>query len=497
MQTRIEKGRKPMNIRPEPGLTFDDVLLVPRRSPIRSRRDVSTACWLTGSREKETAIHLQIPIISANMDTVTESHMAIAMAQHGGIGMIHRFMTIAEQVECVQRVKRAESMVVENPISIRPNDTLQQARERMAEAEVGGLMVVDPEGVLLGILTARDVLLARDPLALVSELMTPRQRLVTAEAGETVEDARQRLFQHRIEKLPLVDEHGRLVGLITAQDIIKVQEHPDATKDERGRLRVGVAIGARPEDLERAAACVAAGADVLVIDIAHGHSDHTIAMVEQLKRRFARTPLIAGNVATPQGVSDLAQAGADAVKVGVGAGSICITRIVTGFGVPQLTAIADCAEVGHKLGVPIIADGGLRNSGDVTKALAAGASTVMLGNLLAGTDESPGAAVIRGGRRYKVVRGMASLSANIDRRTLEKGQISDEDWGEVVPEGVEAIVPYRGGVADTLYQLVGGLRSGMSYAGARTIEELWEAAEFIRITPAGQLESDSHDVSLV
>ncbi len=480
-----------MKIRAERGLTFDDVLLVPKRSSIRSRQDVATTGRLTRQ------IHLQIPVLSANMDTVTEARMAIAMAQHGGIGILHRFMTIAQQVDMVKKVKRAESMVVEKPLTIAPNATVEQARERMTEYDVGGLMVVDGQGQLVGIVTTRDVLLAQDGAALVAQVMTGREALVTSQPGESTEQARQKLYNNRIEKLPLVNGQGKLAGLITAQDLIKIQDHPNATKDERGRLRVGVAIGVRADDLERAGACVEAGADILVLDIAHGHSDHTINMVRRLKQEFPQTPVIAGNVATAQGVTDLAEAGADAVKVGVGAGSICITRIVTGFGVPQLTAIADCAEVGHRLDIPIIADGGIRNSGDLTKALAAGASTVMLGNLLAGTEESPGASVIRQGRRYKVVRGMASLTANVERRTLDKGQVSDEEWLEVVPEGVEAIVPYRGAVADTLYQLVGGLRSGLSYAGARSIEELWELAEFIQITSAGQQESGAHDVSTV
>lgn len=480
-----------MKIRPERGLTFDDVLLIPRRSAIRSRSDVSTAAQLT--RE----IRLEIPILSANMDTVTETRMAIAMAQQGGIGILHRFMTIEQQVEMVRKVKRAENMVVEKPLSIDPTASVDQARQRMAEYDVGGLMVLDEQGKLLGIVTTRDVLLARDGAAPVAQVMTPLERLVTSQPGETFDLARQKLHDHRIEKLPLVSAQGELLGLITAQDIVKVQDHPHATKDGRGRLRVGVAIGVRLDDLKRAGACVQAGADVLVLDIAHGHSNHTIEMVRRLKADYPHTPVIAGNVATAQGVIDLAEAGADAVKVGVGAGSICITRIVTGFGVPQLTAIGDCAEAGHKLGIPIIADGGIRNSGDVTKALAAGASTVMLGSLLAGTEESPGASVIRQGRRYKIVRGMASLTANVDRRSLDKGAVRDEEWLEVVPEGVEAIVPYRGAVADTLHQLVGGLRSGMSYAGAQTIAEFWQEAEFIQITAAGQHESGAHDVSTV
>jgi IMP dehydrogenase len=479
-----------MKLRAEMGLTFDDVLLVPRRSNIRSRSEVDTSTWLV------PGICMAIPIISANMDTVTETPMAIAMAQSGGLGVIHRFMTIERQADAVRRVKRSESFVVENPITIPPHATLEEARHKMVETDIGGLVVVDENGRLLGLLTTRDMLLAPNPTLLVEDVMTPRDRLVVAPADEPMDAARLALHTHRIEKLPLVDDENRVVGLITAQDIIKLQEHPNATKDSKGRLRVGIAVGVRSPDLDRAKACVQAGADVIVVDIAHGHADHVIEIVQALKKAFPDIPVIAGNVATPQGVRDLVSAGADAVKVGVGAGSICTTRIVTGFGVPQLTAIIECAQVGQELSVPIIADGGVRTSGDLTKALAAGASTVMLGSLLAGTDESPGASVVRNGRRYKVVRGMASLSANVARKEIEKlGEVDPDEWESIIPEGVEALVPHRGAVADILYQLVGGLRSGMSYAGAASIEQLWQNAEFIRITPAGEKESGSHDVS--
>lgn len=480
-----------MKLRVDQGVTFDDVLLVPKRSAIRSRKDVSTQTWLA------KGIRLHIPIVSANMDTVTEARMAIAMAQQGGIGILHRFMSAAKQVESVRRVKRAENMIVEQPLNISPDSTVQQARNKMVDADVGGLVVVDENQNLLGVVTTRDVMLAENQQALVSQVMTPRERLVVAGPGETMAQAREKLYQHRIEKLPLVDNNNKVVGLVTVQDIMKIQDHPAATKDSRGRLLVGVALGARTEELERAAVCADAGADVFVVDIAHGHSDHTLEMVRQLKKHFPKIAVIGGNVATADGVCDLADAGADAVKVGIGAGSICITRVVTGFGVPQLTAISDCAEAGQKLGVPIIADGGVRNSGDMVKALAAGASTVMLGSMLAGTDESPGAPVVRDGRRFKVVRGMASLTANVDRRTLDSGEVAEEDWADVVPEGVEAIVPVRGAVHDILFQMVGGLRSGLSYAGAHTIEELWENAQFIRITGAGMKESGSHDVSKI
>lgn len=481
-----------MNLRSEVGLTFDDVLLVPRRSAIRSRSAVDPSTWLVPD------IRLAIPIISANMDTVTEAAMAIAMAQAGGIGILHRFMPVERQAELVRKVKRAESFVVENPITIQPEANLIEARQKIADTQIGGLVVTDGTGRLLGMLTARDLLFAPDPLALVETVMTPRQQVIAARQDEPLDAARLKLHEHRIEKLPLVDDQDRLVGLITAQDIIKIQEHPQATKDTKGRLRVGVAIGVRIDDLPRAAACLEAGADVLVVDVAHGHTSYTMEMIKVLKQEFPTARVIAGNVATAEGVRDLAEAGADAVKVGVGSGSICITRLVTGFGVPQLTAVIDCAQAGREIGVPVIADGGIRTAGDITKALAAGASTVMLGSLLAGTDQSPGAAVIRDGRRFKVVRGMASLTANIARKEIGRAdELEPEEWIEVVPEGVEAVVPYRGSVMDILIQLLGGVRSGMSYGGARNLEELYENAEFIRITPAGWDESEAHDVNLL
>ncbi len=432
------------------------------------------------------------------MDTVTEASMAIAMAQAGGIGIIHRFMTIEQQAHMVEKVKRSESFVVENPITIRPDATLEQAKRLMDETHVGGLVVTDANGRLLGLLTERDILFTPDLSLCVQDVMTVRQRIISARADETLDDARLRLYEHRIEKLPLVNDEDHVVGLITARDIVKIQEHPLATKDAKGHLRVGVAVGVRQEDMARAEACIKAGADVLVVDVAHGHMDPVIEMVRRLKAAFPHTPVIAGNVATPQGVVDLAAAGADAIKVGVGSGSICITRVVTGFGVPQLTAVSECAEAARGLGVPVIADGGVRNSGDITKALAAGASSVMLGSLLAGTDEAPGAPVVRNGRRFKIIRGMASVTANVARKQVERGEeIDPEEWVEVVPEGVEAVVPHRGSVSEILIQMVGGLRSGMSYCGAATLEELYQQAEFIRITQAGRDESGVHDVSVL
>ncbi len=479
----------PLKLRPETALTFDDVLLSPRRSSIRSRHAVHTRTCFSRN------IALAAPIVSANMDTVTEFGMARAIARLGGIGVIHRFMTVERQASEVRRVKRTEGFMVERPYNLPASASVQDARDRMDELHIGGLVVVGESDEVLGLVTARDLMFERNAARPVTDVMTPRDRLVTVRSGTSMEQARDILHEHRIEKLPVLDPDGRLQGLITAADIAKQEHWPDATKDSRGRLRVAAAVGVRSSDMARAAACVDAGADALVVDIAHGHSDPALDMVRALKARFPQVDVVGGNVASAEGVRDMVAAGADAVKVGVGAGSICITRIVTGFGVPQLSAIADCADAGQALGVPIIADGGIRTSGDITKALAAGASTVMLGSLLAGTDESPGANVVRNGQRYKVVRGMASLTANIDRQEIELGhEVDADDWERVVAEGVEAMVPMRGPVKDIVYQLVGGLRSGLSYAGATSIAELWANAEFVRITSAGKAESGAHDV---
>jgi IMP dehydrogenase len=480
-----------LRVRSEPGLTFDDVLLVPKRSHVYSRGDVSTATRLT------PRIPMAIPIVSANMDTVTESQMAVAMARRGGIGIIHRFMTAEREADEVRRAKRAESHTVEAPHTIEPEATAKRANELMARRGIGGLVVVDTEDHPIGILTRRDLEFAGDA-EIVAALMTPADRLVTAPVGTSLEEARRILHERRIEKLPLVDGAGRLAGLITTKDIMRLSQHPEATKDRKGRLRVGAAVGVRPGFLERAEMLLAAGADAIVVDIAHGHSDSAIETVRELRRRFGAIDIIAGNVATAEGTRDLIEAGADAVKVGVGPGSICITRIVTGFGVPQLTAIAECSEVARAAGIPIIADGGIRNSGDVVKALAAGADSVMIGSLLAGTDESPGVVVMRNNRRSKVSRGMASLGAAMDRpdRQLE-GPEEDPAWTRVVAEGVEAAVPYRGSVDDLLHQLVGGLRSGLSYGGALTIAELQANAEFMQMSQAGVVESRPHDVEVL
>jgi len=490
-----------MKIRPTKGLTFDDVLLIPKRSPVSSRQDVNTTTWLTPK------IQLRTPIISANMDTVTEAGMAIAMARIGGIGIIHRFMTVDQQVRQVNQVKRAEGFVVENPYTVDQEAPIAQARKLMEGYKIGGLVVTNSSGKLAGLVTQRDILLAPDDQAPVTTVMTKPEQMITARPDIAPDEARAILHQHRLEKLPVLDDMGMVVGLITARDVAKQQEYPEATKDNKGRLRVGAAIGVKREDLKRTEALLKAGADLLVLDIAHGHADHCIEMVKTLRRNFPQAQIVAGNVATSDGARELAEAGADAIKVGIGPGSICTTRIVTGFGVPQLTAIMDSAAglAAAGINIPIIADGGIKTSGDLVKALAAGASTVMIGSLFAGCEEAPGSPVIRDGQKVKVVRGMASLGAAMGRKAAEsaEGKVdanadesaeSQADWDKVVPEGVEAVVPYRGHVREIVYQLVGGLRSGLSYGGARTIQELQTAAEFIEISAAGARESGSHDV---
>jgi len=473
------------------GLTYEDVLLVPRYSDIRSRRDVDTSAQLT------RRIRLNIPVVSANMDTVTEADMAIAMARHGGIGIIHRFNTVDQQVRQVRQVKRSESFVIENPYTIDPEATVGQAREILERHNITGLPVVGADRTLVGLLSGRDILFVRDDDRRVADVMTPRERLVTAPIGTTVGQAEEILEAHKVEKLPLVDSNGRLAGLITLRDILARVLYPESTKDEKGRLMVGAAVGVSGDYVDRALELEQAGVDVLVLDIAHGHSANAISAVRQLRSRLGEVDLIAGNVATADGTRDLIDAGADAVKVGVGPGSICITRVVTGVGVPQLTAVMDSVRTARAHGVPIVADGGIRQSGDVTKALAAGAGTVMIGNLLAGTSESPGVVIVRNGRRFKVSRGMASAGATLERRRREKsGWEGEADLTDVVPEGVEGMVPFKGEVEDVLVQLIGGLRSGMSYLGARTLEELAERAEFVQITGAGLNESRPHDVEL-
>ncbi len=486
-----------MKIRENKGLTFDDVLLVPGRSSIASRSDVNTSTRLTKS------IGLKIPIVSANMDTVTEEAMAIAMAENGGIGIIHRFMSIEQQAKQILNVKRCQGFIVENPYEINLYASTNDARNLMKKEKVGGLVVKDSKNKFVGILTSRDLLLAPSEQKNIRDVMTKSNKLIVASPGITPEEARKILYKHRVEKLPVIDKDGNLVGLITAQDVVKPELHPNATLDDKGRLRVGAAIGVTAGEIERAKAVVDAGVDVLVLDIAHGHAEHCINMVKELKNSFGFVQVIAGNVATRSGAFDLAVAGADAIKVGIGPGAICTTRIVTGFGVPQLTAIMDSVQGIRESGkdIPIIADGGIKVSGDMVKALAAGADSVMIGSLFAGTEEAPGSAVIRDGQKFKIVRGMASLGAAMGRNRIGRGEDESaedqEDWDKVVPEGVEAVVPYRGNMEEVLFQLVGGLRSGLSYGGGKTIKEMQDKAEFIEITPAGYRESRPHDVDRV
>jgi IMP dehydrogenase len=478
---------------PPLALTYEDVLLVPCRSSVVSRRDVDTATRLTRD------LRLNIPIVSANMDTVTEARMARAMAREGGIGVIHRFMPIQDESAEVMQVKRPEEAVGGRQLhTIAPSRTLGEAITLMGRHNVNSLLVVGDSDRLLGIVTSRDVLFAEDPSQAIERVMTGGEHLVTAPVGTRLEQARRILHEHRLEKLPLVDDTGHLRGLITARDVLRLTEHPNAARDGQGRLLVGAAIGAVGDYMERAAALVEAEVDVLVVDIAHGHSEHALRATRRVKDAFPEVQLIAGNVATAEGARDLASAGADAIKVGVGPGAACSTRVVAGVGVPQLTALFDCVAAAADLNLPVIADGGVRTSGDLTKALAAGAETVMVGSLLAGTEESPGRTVQRGGGRFKVYRGMASLGAAEARRQRETSEdVLDELAAAVVPEGVEAVVPYRGSLADVLYQQVGGLRSGMSYLNARTLEDLRTNARFVRMTDAGRRESEPHDLTYV
>ncbi len=471
------------------GLTFDDVLLVPKYSDITSRSQTDLSTKLSRN------ISINIPFVSANMDTVTESSMAVAMARVGGIGVVHRFLTIEEQASEVLKVKRSGSVMIENPYSISSDKSIGDALEISDEKEISGLLVVDSDSKLIGIVTERDLLFA-DHSERISDVMT--RDVVTANIGVSLDEAKQILHKHRIEKLPLIDESGSIKGLITSKDITNNTDYPNASKDKKGRPLVGAAVGVKGDFLERSESLLEAGTDVLVVDIAHGHSENAISTVKNIKKAFPNCELIAGNTATAQGAEDLIRAGVDAVKVGVGSGSICITRVITGSGVPQLTAVMDCAKIGRDHGIPIISDGGTRTSGDATKALAAGASSVMVGSMLGGTDESPGTVLTKNGKRFKVYRGMASLAASIGRKSKETGSISlEDDLNDYVAEGVEAMVPYKGTVTDILKQLSGGVRSGLSYCGARTISRMQENAEFIKISRAGFAESQPHDVSLM
>jgi len=479
------------------GLTYDDVLLVPKYSEIKSRKDVSTTTKFSRN------ISMSIPIVSANMDTVTESSMAIALARLGGIGVIHRFLPVADQVAEVSKVKRSEGIVIEDPITLLPDRTVGEALEVIRKHDIGGIVVLDADRRVAGLVTRRDIHLEEDLSVKISEVMTPLGNLITAQKGVTMEQAKELLRKNKIEKLPILEKDGRLAGLITSKDIVKRRQFPMATKDAKGRLRVAAAIGVKGDYMHRAEKLLEVDVDALVVDIAHGHSANAIDTVKEIRRRLGQVDVVAGNVATSRGTSDLIKAGADAVKVGVGSGSICITRIVTGVGVPQLTAIIDSANAAAENDIPVIADGGVRNPGDVTKALAAGASTVMIGSLFAGTEESPGPTILREGVRYKLTRGMASLEASIDRKVRDsngassKNGLVEEVVEESVPEGVEGLIPYKGKVEEVVRQLVGGLRSGMSYCGAKTITELQRGAEFLRMSEAGLKESRPHDIEKV
>jgi IMP dehydrogenase len=468
-------------------LTFDDVLLYPGRSKVHPR-ETRVDTLLT--RE----IRLSIPLLSAAMDTVTESRMAIALAREGGLGIIHKNMTVERQAEEVDRVKRSESGMILKPITLRPGATLRDAHELMSRFSISGVPIVEADGRLVGIVTNRDLQFESDLGRSVKDVMTT-EGLVTAPVGTTLEEAEQVLHRHRIEKLPVVDEGGMLVGLITVKDIVKRRQFPNASKDERGRLRVGAAVGAASDDLTRARMLVEAGVDLIVIDTAHGHSEGVLDAVARTRESFPEVQLMAGNVATEQGARDLVERGADAVKVGVGPGSICTTRVVTGVGVPQLTAIIGAVEgVGGR--VPVIADGGVRYSGDLVKALAAGASAVMMGSMFAGTEEAPGESFLLEGRRYKLVRGMGSLSAMEEGSADRYFQEDRSEARKLVPEGIEARVPYKGPVADTVFQLIVGLQSGMGYCGAETLDALVKTARFCRVTSVGLRESHPHDVTI-
>jgi IMP dehydrogenase len=466
-------------------LTFDDVLLVPQRSGVLPAEVCADSFFTAG-------IVAQLPLVSAAMDTVTESRMAIAMAQAGGIGVIHKNLTIEEQAAKVAKVKRAESSMIADPIAITAEKTIADARDLMQQYGISGLPVVDDNGRLVGILTKRDLLFEDDPKALVADMMTS-DALVTAPVGTTLKQAREILRKHRIEKLPIVGPGRKLKGLITTKDILKRVEHPKATLDRLRRLRVAAAVGVGRDAMERAAALVNADVDAVVIDTAHGGSEKVIETARQLRKRFPRLQLVAGNVATAEDSLALANAGCDAVKVGVGPGSICTTRIVAGVGAAQLSAVMECSAALKRRRIPVIADGGVRYSGDVAKALAAGAGTVMMGNLLAGTDESPGEDVLLEGRRYKVYRGMGSLDA------MKKGSADryfQEGEAKLVPEGIVGRVPYRGSVSSVLFQLEGGLRASMGFCGAATLPEFRRKAKFVRVTGAGLRESHPHDVTI-
>ncbi|MFW6084645.1 MAG: IMP dehydrogenase [Gemmatimonadota bacterium] len=471
------------NLKIRDGLTFDDVLLVPRHSTVHpSNVDVTTRL----TRE----IRLAVPLVSAAMDTVTEHRMAIAIAREGGLGVIHKNMSIEAQVAQVDRVKRSESGMILDPITLGPDATLREANGLMREFSISGVPIVDPDGRLVGIITNRDLVFETDLDRKVEDVMVS-DGLVTAPVGTSLEGAEEILRRHKIEKLPVVDEDGMLRGLITVKDIFKRRSHPNASKDAHGRLMVGAAVGTSRIERERARELAAAGCDVIVVDTAHGHSEGVLKAVEDVRAALPDVQVVAGNIATADGARALVERGVDAVKVGVGPGSICTTRVVTGVGVPQITAVLDAVSGADD--VPVIADGGIKQSGDIVKALAAGADSCMLGSMLAGTEESPGEAFLLEGRRFKVVRGMGSLSA-MEEGSADRYFQESDDRRKLVPEGIEGRVPYKGPVTDTLYQLVGGLRSGMGYCGVADVPSLKTDTEFVKITSGGLRESHPHDV---
>ncbi len=468
------------------GLSFDDVSLIPKHSKILpSQADLST--HITKD------IKLAIPVVSAAMDTVSEHRLAIALAREGGLGIIHRNCPLDRQIRMVSRVKRSENIVIEKPETVSPNATVGELNARTRETGISGFPVVDDDNVIQGIVTRRDIWIIEDDAQTVREIMTPRDRLITAPVGCSQDEAKTILHEHRIEKLPIIDGAGRLIGLMTSADIENRLRYAEASKDDNGRLRVGAAVGVGDAALEAGLALVEAGCDVLTIDAATGHTEHVLKQLERLKSRLPDTPIIAGNVVTVDGATALIDAGAAAIKVGVGPGSICTTRVIAGVGVPQFSAILAVSAVCREKGIPLIADGGIRYSGDVVKALAAGADAVMLGSLLAGTEESPGKMARWQGRTFKEYRGMGSAGAMAQGARDRYGQ---EGANKYVPEGVEARIPYRGTLADLMFQLMGGVRAGMGYVGARNLEELRKRAEFVQVTPGGLKESHPHDITI-
>jgi IMP dehydrogenase len=470
------------------GLTFDDILLIPARSTVLPRETDITS-YLTSE------IKLNIPFLSAAMDTVTESQMAIAMAGQGGIGIIHKNMSIQKQADEIDKVKRSESGMIVNPITLTPDRTIKEAEELMSKYHISGIPVVDEQNKLVGILTNRDLRFEHDKSLYVSQLMT-KENLITAPLGTTLDAAEDILHKYRIEKLPVVDKKGTIKGLITYKDIIKKKKFPYACKDDLGRLRVGAGVGVTKDTMERVEALVASHADVIVVDTAHGHSDGVLKMVKQIRKKYKNLQLIAGNIVTKEAALELAACGVNAVKVGIGAGSICTTRVVAGVGVPQISAVIEVAQALRGKNVTVISDGGIKQTGDVPKAIAAGADTVMMGGMLAGVDETPGEKVLFEGRSFKVYRGMGSLSAMKKGSSDRYFQDMEEDIKKLVPEGIEGRVPYKGSLADTIYQFVGGLRAAMGYCGCKAIEQLKMKSTFVKISNAGLRESHPHDVMI-